>query len=159
MEPQKKVLVRLGALGVVLLSGGALLIFWATIPFEQQVLAAQHLDLTGETFPPDGGSRMFFFQFAGGHHLILLVRQRDPRFDGNPDIQEIWLCKNPNFEKYISLQAGSRLENKVLELVRTASCKSNQAVEITQPPTPEMLPWIVKRISDRKSKWSKYDAP
>jgi len=132
----------------------------ATVPLDRQILESGHIKLLAEGFPLDGGSRVFFFQLPQGRSMALEVHNRDPRFDGNPDFQEIWLSSDGNFKTYIVLQQRSPLEQRVLDLLENASCEPTSLPFFSRPARPEMLSWIIEdRIKDRKSTWDKATAP
>ncbi len=144
----------LGTVLVVLLAGCG-----PPQPLEQQVLSANQLEYISEDFPPDGGSHVFFFYMQPPRHqlLALLVRQRNPAFGGNPDFQEIWLDRTGGFGTYTDVRPGSALESKVIQLLSTASLRTNANetfVDPANPPNLERLKWVIERIKDRKSKWS-----
>jgi hypothetical protein len=143
----------LAVAAVVVLAVTAFAFSRRTKPVEQQVMEAKRLELIGEGFPADGGSRAFFFHMPGKRYLMVLVLHRGSVEDGgNPDFQEIRISGYRSRREKV-VPAESPLEQKLVALSRTATINANEGRHYSTRPRPESLQWIIERIQDRKSKW------
>jgi hypothetical protein len=88
--------------------------------------------------------------------MVVFVPHRNPELGGNPDFQEIYLGSNDEAKRQVRVEPGSRLETRLLTLLRTASAKTTAETSPTNwpwAPTTKDLKWLAERIQDRKSKW------
>jgi len=75
---------------------------------------------------------------------------------GNPEFQEIRLCRFAGPDRHVELRPGPEPETKVLALLQTAHISTNRVGDgLPTQPTPDRLRWltVTARILDRKTKW------
>ena len=115
------------------------------------LLRVDHLEFVGEHSVNDGGSRLFDFRAGSYGWLGVLIRHRNPDFDGYPDAQEIGLWRRG--QDYFVLVPQSPSEQRLLALLQSASVNTNRWGGTPDCPSQDRLRWIINRIRDRKSPW------
>ena len=121
----------------------------------QLILDANQLSYVAQDFPPDGGSVVFHFRTNKGEDLIVWALHHDEAMGGNSKYQEIRLCDPRHWEQHVELKPGSRLETRLLRLLKKPriSDSFDRDREWTRP-TEKGLAWLVKRIADRQTEWN-----
>ena len=113
---------------------------------EDTLLDTNQIELTNVYHYADGGSVGFEFEAGIFRSFVLMAHHQDELMGGTVGYQEFFIYSEAHFKTMFEIKEKSVYDTKLKELIQHADCRKKADLK--------WLPWLKKRITNRKTKWA-----